>query len=275
MRKLLLLAAANFVLLSASLVGLYEYSPSPNFCRGCHFMRPYHESWRHSSHRKVNCLGCHLDPGTLNELRGKWKTLRQLASYLTGTYSSKPYAEVSDRSCLQQGCHQATHNPQQALYLGRGGRGVEAMPDPMSQIGMGCAACHVVPQHDPKEAKFFGQTFTASSLPCYACHGKRYEGFQRLFPRRLEEMLSFLGKGLDRERRFLASPSRGLAERDRFRLLTLLRDAGFNVRLVQEARGIHNPQYALELLQKARPVHNVELAEEAIRAIEKGAKGLK
>lgn len=437
MRKFFTLAAAIFVLLSAALFGLYEYSTSPKFCRGCHFMRPYYESWKHSSHRRVSCLVCHFEPGTLNELRGKWRALSQFTSYITGTYTSKPYAEVSDRSCLQMGCHstrllqgrqtfkrgiifdhrphllemrrgmklrctschsqivigthvevtestcflchfrvgspegerrkegpslggcplchgppagvlrvagmeirhqelvrrgiactrchadvvsgrgdvarercfdchnqpqkieklgqvelihinhialhriecerchspiqhglvsrraqgkpepcggchEATHNPQQALYLGRGGRGVEAMPDPMSRVGMGCTACHVVPQRDPEEANFFGQTFISSSLPCYACHGRRYEGFLPLFRQRLEEMLSFLEKGLNRERRHMASPSLGMDERERFRLQTLLRNVEFNVRFVKEGKGIHNPLYALELLRAGR-----------------------
>ncbi|MBI2877116.1 MAG: cytochrome c3 family protein [Candidatus Tectomicrobia bacterium] len=436
--KLLLLTTAIFVVLSTALFGLYEYSTSPQFCQGCHFMRPYYESWKHSSHRKVNCMTCHFEPGALNELRGKWKAVRQFATFVTGTYTSKPFAEISDRSCLQTGCHstrllegrqrfkrgilfdhrphllemrrgmklrctschsqmvigthvevtestcflchfrlerqasgrkedpslggcplchgppagvtrvagreirhqdlvqrgipctrchtnvvsgrgevdrercfdchnqpqkiekmgqvelihinhislhriecerchrpirhripsrlphgqgpqdscgdchEATHLPQQALYLGRGGRGVEEMPAPKSQIGMGCTACHVVPQRDAQEARLFGQTFTANALPCYACHGKRYEAFLHRLPRQLGSMISFLEKGLAHRKRLLASSSLRLSEEERSRLQLLLKDARFNVRLVKQAQGIHNPWYAIELLRASR-----------------------
>jgi hypothetical protein len=36
----------------------------------------------------------------------KFQALSQVAKYVTRTYSSKPYAEISDESCLRKGCHE-------------------------------------------------------------------------------------------------------------------------------------------------------------------------
>ncbi len=83
----------------------WHYASSPDFCRSCHHMEPYWQSWSRSTHKHVQCIGCHFEPGLGNEFHAKFQALKQLASAVTGMYSSRPFAEVSDRSCLRSGCH--------------------------------------------------------------------------------------------------------------------------------------------------------------------------
>ena len=47
----------------------------PQFCRNCHNMEPYYDSWESSSHDHVNCVDCHYEPGLLETFEGKFKAL--------------------------------------------------------------------------------------------------------------------------------------------------------------------------------------------------------
>jgi nitrate/TMAO reductase-like tetraheme cytochrome c subunit len=81
-----------------------EVSSRPAFCGSCHNMKPYYESWKISSHRNIACVDCHIPPGVTAELRKKYEALSMVARYFTGTYSTNPWTEIDDASCLQ--CHE-------------------------------------------------------------------------------------------------------------------------------------------------------------------------
>jgi len=82
-----------------------EYTARSEFCNSCHIMEPYYESWVNSSHANVACIECHYEPGALETVEGKFQGLSQLAKYATRTEGTKPWAEVSDQSCMRSGCH--------------------------------------------------------------------------------------------------------------------------------------------------------------------------
>ncbi len=81
-----------------------EVSSRPAFCGSCHIMKPYYESWKHSSHHNIACVECHIPPGVTAELRKKYEALSMVARYFTGTYGTNPWTEIDDASCLR--CHQ-------------------------------------------------------------------------------------------------------------------------------------------------------------------------
>jgi nitrate/TMAO reductase-like tetraheme cytochrome c subunit len=83
-----------------------EYSMKPDFCRSCHLMEPYYQAWHNSSHKNVNCVECHFEPGLENTIKGKWQASSQAAKFITNTYGSKPHAEIQDVSCMRSGCHE-------------------------------------------------------------------------------------------------------------------------------------------------------------------------
>ncbi len=103
--KLLLAGILGVILVAVGTVGAVEFSSSPTFCQTCHNMKPYYESWKHSSHNKVSCIECHIAPGIKGEAMGKIQALNQLVKYVTRTYGLKPWAEVEDASCMRSGCH--------------------------------------------------------------------------------------------------------------------------------------------------------------------------
>ena len=90
---------------AAVLYAAVHHTAQPEFCNSCHMMGPYYESWKRSSHHDVACIQCHYEPGALETAEGKFKALSQLAKYITRTAGTKPWAEVSDQSCMRSGCH--------------------------------------------------------------------------------------------------------------------------------------------------------------------------
>ncbi|MBU1707385.1 NapC/NirT family cytochrome c, partial [bacterium] len=104
---LALMAVFFVVLIVASLTLFLKATSQPGFCVTCHYMRPYFDSWKASSHRDVHCTKCHFPPGIKGTVEGKFTAISMLTNYFTGVYKkSKPWAEISDQSCLRSGCHE-------------------------------------------------------------------------------------------------------------------------------------------------------------------------
>lgn len=106
-KNLLLMAMIFMLLIGVTLVVFIKATSQPGFCVTCHYMRPYFASWKTSTHKDVHCTECHFPPGIEGTVRGKFTALSMLTNYATGVYKkSKPWAEISDNSCLREGCHQ-------------------------------------------------------------------------------------------------------------------------------------------------------------------------
>jgi nitrate/TMAO reductase-like tetraheme cytochrome c subunit len=95
------------ILAAVGLIGLFiavEVTSRPTFCGSCHIMKPYYDSWRHSSHKNIVCVDCHIPPGVTAEIHKKFEALSMVASYFTATYGTNPWTEIEDAACLR--CHE-------------------------------------------------------------------------------------------------------------------------------------------------------------------------
>ncbi|MFB6285989.1 MAG: cytochrome c3 family protein [Candidatus Bipolaricaulia bacterium] len=148
---------------AAAFVGI-EVSSQPGFCGTCHVMAPYYESWKTSSHDDVKCVECHIPPGITNELRKKFEASSMVVSYFTGTYGTKPWAEVPDASCLRPGCHE------QRLLSGREvyENVVFDHQDHLTEMRRGkelrCTSCH--------SQIVQGKHIAVTKSTCFLCHFK-------------------------------------------------------------------------------------------------------
>jgi len=107
LKNLLLMSFFFFALIAITLIILVKVTSQPAFCVTCHYMKPYFASWEESSHHDVHCTECHFPPGVTSAVRGKFTAISMLVNYATGVYrKSKPWAEISDQSCLREGCHE-------------------------------------------------------------------------------------------------------------------------------------------------------------------------
>ncbi|MFQ5794120.1 MAG: cytochrome c3 family protein [Candidatus Bipolaricaulia bacterium] len=141
-----------------------EISSLPGFCNTCHFMKPYYRSWKTSSHNEVACVECHIPPGIVSTFRKKYEASAMVVSYLTGTYGTNPWAEVSDESCLRAGCHE------KRLLVGKEvfeGILFDHRPH-LTELRRGkqlrCTSCH--------SQIVQGQHITVTTSTCSLCHFK-------------------------------------------------------------------------------------------------------
>ena len=96
---------AVLVLLPLITVPSVEITSHSSFCSSCHIMTPYYESWKHGSHKDVECVKCHISPGVTNFMSAKLNGLGQVVDDVLHRTSMKPSASVSELSCLRSGCH--------------------------------------------------------------------------------------------------------------------------------------------------------------------------
>src|SRR3954469_15857813 len=82
-----------------------EVTSQSSFCNSCHIMGSYYQSWQAGTHSQVDCVKCHIPPGTGNFIHPKLNGLRQVVHALLSRTSGKPSADVHDQSCLRSGCH--------------------------------------------------------------------------------------------------------------------------------------------------------------------------
>ncbi len=170
LRRLALLALTAFLIALPSGYGFMEYSTTPQFCSSCHNMVPYVKSWESSSHGKagVTCIDCHFEPGVIETLEGKWKASTQLIKYLTSTEGSKPWAQVSDVSCMRGGCHSTRLLEGKVDFkIGRTSIPFDHTPhltEMRRDKKLRCTSCH--------SQIVQGQHLTVTTSTCLLCHFK-------------------------------------------------------------------------------------------------------
>jgi len=157
-RLWVILAAAILAVLGSGF-GFLEYSTSPRFCNSCHIMKPFVKAWKESTHSEIGCVECHYPPDEY--WRTKFQAVSQVAAWLTGTYSTKPYAEIDDANCLS--CH--------TTRLLEGGvvfeRGIKFDHTPhLGQLRRGkklrCTTCH--------SQIVQGEHVAVNERVCFICH---------------------------------------------------------------------------------------------------------
>lgn len=93
--------AAVFFAVAGAVV--FKTTSSSGFCKSCHLMVPYYDSWSRSAHKNVECTSCHMPPDIKGKLLTKFEALTQIAKYVTRTWGTRPWARIGDESCT--GCH--------------------------------------------------------------------------------------------------------------------------------------------------------------------------
>jgi nitrate/TMAO reductase-like tetraheme cytochrome c subunit len=144
--------------------GAFQVSSQPGFCGSCHIMRPYYDSWLTSTHNDVGCVECHIPPGIESELRKKYEALSMVVTYFTGTYSTNPWAEVDDQSCLRSGCHAKRLLLGRELYRGVLFDHQPHLTEMRRSKQLRCTSCH--------SQIVQGSHITVTATSCILCHFK-------------------------------------------------------------------------------------------------------
>ncbi len=166
--KVLIVVGILVVILVVGFVG-FEVTSFPRFCSSCHNMKPYYESWKVSSHNEVNCIKCHSDPGLVPYLKTKANGLIEAAIYLSGNFPTSYQTEVSDASCLREGCHSQEKLKEGKVDFEKGilfehETHLETLKD---DFRLRCTSCHSQIVQD--------EHISVASSTCFSCHFKNEE----------------------------------------------------------------------------------------------------
>ena len=136
------------------------------FCKTCHIMKPYYQSWKESAHgqKGVECIECHFPPGFQNALASKFRAASMLVSYLTGTYSTQARAEIQDASCLRPGCHDTRLLEGKVEFKGVHFDHKPHLADTRRGKKLRCQTCH--------SQIVQGLHATVTESVCFTCHFK-------------------------------------------------------------------------------------------------------
>ncbi|MBL8693191.1 MAG: NapC/NirT family cytochrome c [Planctomycetes bacterium] len=160
------LAFATSATVAVGTGGLLWYTSRPQFCTSCHNMQPYYDSWEHSKHKDVTCVACHFPPGVDGFILGKMAALSQLAQYFTGTEGPKPFAHMTDASCLRSGCHAVENfkptEPNPAFKSKFNHEAHLKLRDSGGNAFLSCAGCHT--------QIFRDEHMTLNKTACALCH---------------------------------------------------------------------------------------------------------
>lgn len=80
-------------------------------CGACHMMKPEYYTWQVSTHSRVNCVSCHIDPGPVSFLKFNQSGIKHLYSAAIGDYVSpiRKLKPVADGACER--CHEINGLP--------------------------------------------------------------------------------------------------------------------------------------------------------------------
>lgn len=215
-------------------------------CRNCHdqdrflenfdgrtteTVRDYHRV--HAAGQRARCNDCH----TVIEHR-----------LLDAVANGGPEALLSPVQQDCQHCHPNHHREQTKLLVGRGGfvEDVAGVANPMTGSRVTCRGCHLEPATDPH----VGTVVTGTLTACRNCHSDDYEQlfdqWRHAIDARLTEATELLTATETRLKQAMEQSRPGVEPAGP--LVTRARD---NVRLVTNANGIHNKNYAMMLLDQA------------------------
>jgi len=136
-------------------IGSDSYVSRPSFCPKCHLMQTAYKGWKTSSHRKVDCSGCHQTPGLTGISMRRLNYLRE-AIVSSTKKTDKPSSEISNRSCLR--CHDAISKDTVVQYNVRVSH--------KEFLGDSCSSCHGNVGHG-KESRLKTEP---SMNKCLVCH---------------------------------------------------------------------------------------------------------
>ncbi|MDQ7826719.1 MAG: NapC/NirT family cytochrome c [Candidatus Eremiobacteraeota bacterium] len=166
-RKTVSLRLLLLLVLFGALAGVLSFllavrqTSSPTFCFSCHEMGIYYESWKNSPHKDLQCVQCHISPGTKNLVVHKTKSLKQVYVHFKGVKPGDIKGHVPDVNCTQ--CHK--ESPELVEY-----HSLKITHKKHLTLGVKCVFCHKNVVHGAGSDFLHNPTMAT----CITCHdGKK------------------------------------------------------------------------------------------------------
>lgn len=138
-RLMLLLLGSLVIIILLSGVALKATS-TPQFCSSCHEMAPEYKTWEVTSHSKIACVTCHIEPGTVSFLKHKVNSLSQLTEHVSGKI---PQPITMPHPIKNEVCEQCHSTMRKVTASGD----ILIPHDKHLKQGIACVACHAGVAH--------------------------------------------------------------------------------------------------------------------------------
>ena len=139
-KKLLLIGLGGVLGISLLTAGVLSATSTPQFCSICHEMTPEHATWQASSHSKIACVTCHIEPGAVSLVKHKMSSMKQLYLHVTGTVPEAIEMPVPIKDAVCEQCHSTTRkvDPSKDIIIPH---------DKHLAQGISCVTCHAGVAH--------------------------------------------------------------------------------------------------------------------------------
>ncbi len=96
---------AILLIIYGSFRGVYKYTSATDFCRNCHYIEAYVDTWESSPHSQVNCMKCHEPQGPMGQVHSKARGLNNYFANITGNYKTPIInaSYINEQACFT--CH--------------------------------------------------------------------------------------------------------------------------------------------------------------------------
>jgi nitrate/TMAO reductase-like tetraheme cytochrome c subunit len=197
----------------------------------------------------VNCYKCHGEPERLDKyddtdlMHSLHISINKIeCNHCHMDIQHKIYKDIETIADCQS-CHTDYHQAQKVLYAGEGGRGVDhPVPNIMLEKGLSCKGCHIF--HEESGGLVKSDTLVSEGEACESCHGR---GFARI----LRNWESSTAIKLTEIRAIHLRASREVnrsRSQDKDKADALMKDALFNIEIVDKGKSVHNMAFSQELL---------------------------
>ena len=157
-----IVVAISIIIPSVALISSEYYFGKPAFCRGCHIMEPYFDSWEQSSHKGIDCYLCHYGPGLAGLFKGGISEMPFVYETFIGVEKDDMTirAEITNENCYQ--CHENILIESTKEYEGTLFNHVPHMEEIRRGLELQCVSCH--------SQIHIGDQFVATESTCFICH---------------------------------------------------------------------------------------------------------
>ena len=134
-KKLLLIGLGAVLGMSLLTAVVLNATSTPQFCSTCHEMKPEFSTWAISSHSKIACVTCHIEPGAVSLVKHKMSSMKQLYLHITGKV---PLTIVMPDPIKNEVCQQCHSTVRKVTASGD----IIIPHDKHLAQGIACVACH-------------------------------------------------------------------------------------------------------------------------------------
>lgn len=139
-KRLLWIGIGGVLVMALSTGAALKVTSTPQFCSSCHEMAPEYATWEVTSHAKIACVTCHIEPGAGNFVKHKMGSLVQLYEHFTGKI---PQPIVMPHPIKNEVCEECHSTVRKVTASGD----IIIPHDKHLKQGIACVACHAGVAH--------------------------------------------------------------------------------------------------------------------------------